>query len=291
MATKVAIITGGSSGIGKKATEKLMKQGVHCIIASRNLENVNEAIKDLKKTTKRDNIEGMSLDLTDPDSIRTFVQDFNTKNIPLNILVNNAGIQTTQKRLTKNGVESTFSANHLGHFLLTNLLLDKLKASSPSHVVVVASNMHNPKKGIAPRPELPIEEYNFDKRPYDAVAAYRFSKLANLWFTFELSRRLQGTGVAVNALCPGWIPTTALARDYGVMMRPFMYIMSWMPFTRSLDHGADSIVDLTQDTQTQSGEFYVDRKISETSPRARDVSEQTQMWDLSMRLSGLAEAQ
>jgi len=289
---QVAIITGGSSGIGLDAAKKLVSQGIYCIIASRNIENVNAAVQGIKTETGRDNVEGMRIDLADLESVRSFVSDFNDKNLPLHILVNNAGIQNRTKVVTKDGIEATFASNHIGHFLLTHLLLDKLKQNAPSRIVVVASTMHDYTKGKGGK-EIKLEEYNFDTAPYDGVSAYRFSKLANIEFTYALSRRLEGTGVVVNCMCPGFIPATSLSRSYP-------YFLQWLlrnviplfirSVIRTIDHGGNCIVDLAtkkDETIEHGGQFFFDRTPTPTTARSHDEEEQEKLWKLSEKLVGI----
>jgi len=286
----VAIVTGGSSGIGFNAAKKLVEKGIITIIASRNPENVAAAVNQIKTETGRDNVEGMKLDLSDMDSVRSFSAEFHRKNIPLNILVNNAGIQTKTKQLTKQGVELTFASNHLGHFLLTNLLLDKLKEGGPSRVVNVSSTLHDYASSGPKGVELTLDTYNFDSIPYDMTGAYRFSKLANVLFTYELSRRLEGTAIISNAMCPGFVPESNFGRELPGWLRwVFKNVMYYLPMARTLDHGGDCIVDLaTKDGEAAvGGQYFSDRKAVKSSPRSYDVAEQKRLWDVSAKLAGL----
>lgn len=286
---QVAIVTGGSSGIGLNATKKLVEKGIHCIIASRNLDRVNDAVEKIKSETGRNNIEGMVLDLCDFDSVKKFVEEFKAKNLPLNLLVNNAGLMTNTKELTKCGMESTFVANHLGHFLLTNLLLEKLKASSPSRIVVVASTMHDPTKGPGGKVELTLDTFNFDSLAYDATTAYRFSKLANIWFAYHLNKLLEGSGVTVNCICPGFIPETGLSRDFNFVLRWFLQnVLGYFVQTRTLDYGGDCVVDAATNPEiTTGGKFYVDMKESTSSERSYNLEEQQKLWDFSVKAVGM----
>jgi len=286
---QVAIITGGSSGIGFNATKKMVEKGVFCIIASRNMKNIDAAVAKIKTETGRENVEGMMLDLCDYASVRKFANDFLQKNLPLHILVNNAGIINTTKVLAE-GNEATFVANHLGHFLLTNLLLDKLKASAPSRIVIVGSSMHDYSRGHGSRKELTLDTFNFDTIPFDSTAAYRFSKLANVQFGYELNRRLEGTGVIVNTLCPGFIPATSLGRDHAMILQVLLkYVLVHFMNAKTLDYGGDCIVDLALGEDIKDGgHFFRDREIAKSSARSCDQEEQRRLWEVSQKLVGLA---
>lgn len=290
---RVAIITGASSGIGFDAAIKIVKQGIHTIIASRGGPRLDEAVSKIKKAAGREHVDSIPLDLCDLQSVRDFASSFKAKKLPLHILVLNAGLQSTKKVTTKDGNESTFQANHLGHFLLTELLLDNLRASAPSRIVVTSSGMHDPEsfKKFSDSVEVNLDNFNFENdKKYSAVMAYRFSKLANLWFIYELNRRLEGSGVIVNAFNPGWIPTTDFARDYNWFLRKCMLpIMTLFAPTRTVDHGGNCIVDLATDEKIQTtGKYYNDRKETQSAPNSYEVESQKRLWEISEKLSGLA---
>eukprot|EP01125_Pyxidicula_operculata_P004091 TRINITY_DN1587_c0_g1_i1.p1 TRINITY_DN1587_c0_g1~~TRINITY_DN1587_c0_g1_i1.p1 ORF type:complete len:266 (+),score=29.14 TRINITY_DN1587_c0_g1_i1:48-800(+) len=211
-AKKVVIVTGANVGIGKDTALKLVNLGYHVIMACRNEQSTKDAIQDISTALNKDvgdSCEYMKLDLSSFDSIKQFVSDFKSRKLPLHALINNAGLNTDGSVLTSDGFQSCFGVNHLGHFLLTNLLLDVLKQSAPSKIVVVASNTHRP--GIAgPGPYFTFDLEEMKKQ--NAMLAYKNSKLANVWFTYELARRLEGSGVIVNTMCPGFNPETQLSR-------------------------------------------------------------------------------
>jgi retinol dehydrogenase 12 len=192
----VAFITGANTGIGLVTACELAKSGYQVIIACRSNANGIEAVKKIQATSGNSNVESLVLDLADFDSVRQCVKQFLDKNIPLHLLINNAGL-AGQKGFTKSGFELAFGVNHMGHFLLTNLLLDKLKSSAPARIVTLASRAHIRTKGI---------DWEACQKPTKSLCAfkeYSDSKLANVLFNAELSRRLEGTNISTYALHPG----------------------------------------------------------------------------------------
>jgi NAD(P)-dependent dehydrogenase (short-subunit alcohol dehydrogenase family) len=192
---KVVVITGANAGIGKETAVDLAKRGGKVYIACRDIKRGEDALKEIKERSKSDNVHFLQLDLASMDSVREFSRKFHEAEDQLHILVNNAGIMACPKGKTKDGFELQLGTNHLGHFLLTNLLLDLLKSSAPSRVVVVSSLFHIVGK-------IRQSDLNGD-RFYFRWFAYASSKLANILFTNELAERLNGTGVTANSLHPG----------------------------------------------------------------------------------------
>src|SRR2546430_6128948 len=199
MAGKVVVITGGNTGIGKEAAVALAGRGAQVVVTSRNEERGRSARQEIAERSGNDSVEVMSLDLASFRSIRSFAADVLDRFDHLDVLVNNAGLILRQRAETQEGFEETFGVNHLGHFLLTDLLLERLRASAPARVVVVASDAH---KGA--RQGLDFDDLQAERK-YRWAKAYSKSKLANIYFTRELARRLDRTGVTVNALHPGFV--------------------------------------------------------------------------------------
>jgi NAD(P)-dependent dehydrogenase (short-subunit alcohol dehydrogenase family) len=196
---KVVIITGANSGIGKETAIDLAKRGGKIYIACRNNKRGEDALKEIKDKSNSSDVYFLQLDLSSMDSIRTFSLKFHELENHLHILINNAGIMACPKAMTKDGFEAQIGTNHMGHFLLTNLLLDLLKQSSPSRIVVLSSLFHWYGR-------INKEDLNSEKS-YWKWLAYGQSKLANILFTRELARRLEGTGVTVNSCHPGAVNT------------------------------------------------------------------------------------
>lgn len=196
---KVVVITGANSGIGKETAIDLAKRGGKIYIACRNQQRGEDALKEIKDVSGSNNVHFLQLDLSSMESIREFSRKFHGLESQLHILINNAGVMACPKALTKDGFELQIGTNHMGHFLLTNLLLDLLKQSSPSRVVVLSSLFHWYGR-------INKEDLNSEKSYWKWIS-YGQSKLANILFTRELSRKLEGTGVTANVLHPGVVKT------------------------------------------------------------------------------------
>jgi NAD(P)-dependent dehydrogenase (short-subunit alcohol dehydrogenase family) len=199
MTGRVVLITGGNSGIGKETAVGLASLGASVTIASRNQAKGEEAVEEIRSRAGNADVSLGSLDLGSLGSVREFAGRFLADHPALHVLVNNAGLITSERRLTVDGFEEMFGVNHLGHFLLTNLLLDRLKESAPSRIVVVSSVVHR----LSPR-GLRFDDLQ-SERDFSMFRTYGRSKLANAMHAMELARRLEGTGVTVNCLHPGTI--------------------------------------------------------------------------------------
>jgi len=199
---KTYIVTGANSGVGLETTRQLIKQGGHVVMACRRVDAAKEAAADFGGL--RGSYEIMRLDLADLQSIRGFAKEFQAKHKELHGLDCNAGMVNTNNDITrtKNGLELTMQVSFFGHFLLTELLLDVLKRSAPSRVVILSSVVHAGDK--QDRPDVHLEDLNFDSRKYNNFAAYGEAKLANVLYARELARRLKGTGVTAYSVHPGW---------------------------------------------------------------------------------------
>lgn len=252
---RVYIVTGANSGSGLATTQQLARQGAHVVGACRRVAAGQEETRDLADAPG--SVEVMELDLSSLASVRRFVEAFQVKHDQLHGLVNNAGVMNTPEGRTKDGFETQFGVNHLGHFLLTELLLDTLKASAPSRVVCVSSVAHAGMRGTPA--ELHVDDLAFEKRDYDGTAAYNQSKLAIVMYARHLAERLEGTGVSVFSVHPGWIRSNLVQHTMppyvqNVLMRPFSGMLGMM----SAEDGAQTQLHclLDDDAPRHSGEFY-----------------------------------
>ncbi len=288
---RVAMITGGNSGIGFATVQKLAAKGYRVILASRNQEASKKAIERIHSTNSNAKIESIPLDLASFDSVRACVSAFQEKEVPLHLLINNAGqmFDSKEGRFTADGFEMTFGVNHLGHFLLTNLLLDDLKNSAPARVITVSSELHKPSHGMGPAPDFDYENLKAEKY-YDAQVFYKNSKLANMWFAYELNRRLAGTGVTSNAVCPGFVPAAIGARRKSPFEK-FFYsqVLARMPFARSLEQASDSYIVAATKPKFASvgGKFIVDGAEKESSKDSYDEEKAQILWAKSLAWCGL----
>lgn len=220
---KTIVITGGNSGIGYEAAIGLAAMGGRVVITARNPQKGADALARIKKRSASEQVEVRPLDLASFASIRSFAAEWLAGESRLDVLINNAGGILTDRELTEEGFEKTFGANHLGHFLLTDLLLDQIKQSAPARIINVASLAH---RGGRPN----MTDLNWEVRRYRGPQAYNDSKLCNVLYTLELARRLEGTGVTVNCCHPGPVRTGFGSADdtkgfqrFGMMIAtPFM---------------------------------------------------------------------
>jgi retinol dehydrogenase-12 len=288
---RIALITGGNSGIGFATVRKLAAKGFHVIMASRNQQTSAQAIARIQAGQPNASVESIPLDLASFASIRQCAATFQAQGLPLHVLINNAGgaIHSKQAQFTVDGFELTFGTNHLGHFLLTNLLLDDLKRSAPARVITVSSQLHIPGYGGGPPPDFDYDNLRGEKY-YNATIFYRNSKLANMWFTYELQRRLVGTGVTSNAVCPGFVPEAIGDRRTSPLDRLlYRKILPHMPFARTLDQASASYLMAALDPRWESvgGKFIVDGKERRSSDESYDEAKARRLWEASWAWCGL----
>jgi NAD(P)-dependent dehydrogenase (short-subunit alcohol dehydrogenase family) len=250
-------VTGGNSGIGQVTVGQLAKQGATVVLACRRTDDGERARRELEASGVRGPIEVRALDLASLESVREFQKRFQAEHARLDGLVNNAGVMNTGAGRTRDGFELQLGTNHLGHYLLTELLLDLLKRSAPSRIVAVSSCFHDVAMGREGR--IDFDDLQFDRRKYDGWLAYAQSKLANVLHARQLARRLEGTGVTAVSVHPGWVRTN-LARatmplwvqDY--LARPFLRLAGMIePW-----EGAQTTLFalLSPEVPAHAGEFY-----------------------------------
>jgi NAD(P)-dependent dehydrogenase (short-subunit alcohol dehydrogenase family) len=246
MTGKICIVTGANTGIGKETALGLAKLGATVVMVCRDRERGEAALREIKQKSGNDRVELMICDFSSQSSIRQFASDFNQRHDRLDVLVNNAGVVLREHSMTEDGLESTFAINHLGYFLLTNLLVDVLKKSAPSRIVSVASTGHKFGK-------LDISAWPTGGE-YSAFGAYANSKLANVLFTYELARRLLGSGATATVLHPGVVRTAFGAEDQSVYFKVLIPLM-W-PFMKTPVQGAATSIYLASSAEVEgvSGE-------------------------------------
>jgi len=289
---RVAMITGGNSGIGFATVTKLAAQGFQVILASRNQQSSAQAIARIQAGNPNARVESIPLDLASFASVRQCVVAFHAKGYPLHLLINNAGGAVPGKHasFTADGFEMTLGTNHLGHFLFTNLLLDDLKRSAPARVITVSSRLHNPDYARGgPRVDFDYDNLKGEKY-YNPQVFYRNSKLANMWFAYELNRRLAGSGVTSNAVCPGFVPAAIGDRRKSPLER-FFYnqIMARMPFANSLEQASASYLIAATDPRYAEvgGKLIADGKEVRSSDESYDEQKARRLWELSWKWCGL----
>lgn len=278
LAGKNVIVTGANAGIGRVTALELAKAGARVWLACRSRDKTEGVLKEIQAATGRP-AEFLALDLADLGQVRGAAAAFLGQDVPLHILVNNAGL-AGQRGVTKDGFELTFGVNHLGHFLFTNLLLDKLRASTPARIVNVASGSHYQKKGA-----IDWAKVRGSTRSITGLDEYAVSKLANVLFTRELARRLYGTGVTAYALHPGVIASEIWRRI------PWPLRNVARAFMKSTEEGAQTSLwcATAPELADQSGRYYDDRKERRPSRMALDDELAVEMWNRSEDFVGLGE--
>lgn len=285
MCNKTVIVTGGNSGIGKESAIALSKMGAHVVMACRekaygNEKPVADVMVEIETLVPGAKLSFIPLDLACLASIRSFVERFTQQYDRLDVLLNNAGVLSLEKLQTRDGFELTMGTNHLGPFLLTNLLLEQLTSTRHSRIVNVASRAHT--KG-----KLSFADDTIETRwPYTGLSAYADSKLANIYFTQELAERLSGTDTTVNALHPGGVATNIWPDPKGLMGAVRRRIMKNM---KAPGKGASTSVYLCSSPMVQnvSGKYFHRKKPIQPGRRTQDMSIQKQLWQVSAVSTGL----
>jgi NAD(P)-dependent dehydrogenase (short-subunit alcohol dehydrogenase family) len=275
---RVALVTGANAGIGRETVRGLAEAGMQVIMVCRDRKRGEEALDDVQQTTGSQKLHLMLADLSSQGSIRKLVEDDLKQFSALNVLINNAAVITSERELTGDGIERQFAVNHLAPFLLTNLLLDKLKRSAPSRIINVSSQMHQ-------RTGFDFENLQGEKS-YHPRRIYAQSKLANVLFTKELARRLQGTGVTANALHPGTVATGLFGRFLG-LPRWLRFLSDW--YGISPEEGAENSIYLatSPEAANTTGEYFKDKRPYPSNPIANDPQIAERLWELSERMTGL----
>lgn len=279
---KIAVVTGSSSGIGYEAARVLANKGAKVIIAVRNHEKGTNALNKIKTQNDKADVEVMILDLSDLDSIKIFVKEYKTKFDKLDILINNAGVMIPPYSKTKNGFELQMGTNHFGHFSLTLQLLDLIKKTPYSRIVNVSSGAHR-------YGNINFDDLNWEKRKYKAWRAYGDSKIANLYFTFELQKKLGNSDVKVTAAHPGWT-ATELQRHSGLID----YLNRFVAM--SIEQGALPTLRAATDKDVNKGDYFgpdgfmewrgYPKKV-ETTKLAKDETIAKKLWDVSEELTNV----
>jgi NAD(P)-dependent dehydrogenase (short-subunit alcohol dehydrogenase family) len=279
MTGKTVVITGGNSGIGLAAAEALAGVGAKVVITARDAHRGRVAVQDIGQRSGSSSVELVVFDLSVLASVRSGAQEILGRYPRIDVLVNNAGIVLSERRLTPDGLEETFAVNHLGPFLLTGLLLDRLEAGAPARVVNVASTAH---KGA--RHGLDFDDLQ-SERHYSAMPVYSKSKLANIYFTTELARRLAGTGVTANCLHPGTV-ATGYGRDGDTKGAFALGLKLSKPFFLSPEKGARTSVYVASAPELAevTGQYFVRCRAATPSKVAQDPRAALRLWEASEKL-------
>ena len=278
MGEKVCLITGATSGIGKATAMGLANMGASVVIVGRDRGRGEAALTEIKERSGNSSVDLMLADLSSQEQIRRLADDFKAAYPRLDVLINNAGVFRSERITTADGIEMTFAVNHLAYFLLTNLLLDVLKASAPSRIVNVSS-------GAQSNGTIDFDDLQGEKG-YKGTKAYSQSKLANVLFTYELARRLEGTGVTANCLHPGAVRTNFGSGSSGVF--GFM-VRALRPLMISPEKGAETSIYLASSPEVEgvSGRYFVKKAEARSSDVSYDERLARRLWKVSAELTNL----
>jgi len=277
---KICMVTGANSGIGKATALALAQMGATVVMVCRDHARGEEARSEITTTSRNNAVDLLLADLSSQQSIRQLVETFQHHYTHLHVLINNVGASFPgRRRETVDGVEMTFAVNYLAPFLLTNLLLDLLKASAPARIVNVSSAAH--KSGSVQMDDLQAEKH------YGSMHTYPQAKLAVVLFTYELARRLQGTGVTTNCLHPGFVATNFAQRDAGPAARLLVKVIG--SFGTSPQEGATTSIYLASspDVEGVTGQYFVKSIPRRSSAISYDESLQRRLWEQSAKLVNL----
>ncbi len=286
---KTLLVTGGGRGLGRATAERLASLGHRVLLTARNAVDGERAVCEIKVKYSGASVEARVLELSTVSSVRTFGERLSAEGIAVDVLLNCAGVmqQNPIRQTTSDGFEQTLAVNAFAPFLLTQTLMPALLRSKQARVINVSSRLHWPgSRG---------EPVNFDfgdphlLHGYDPSRAYKNSKLALLWFTFELQRRLgTGSSITANAVCPGFVPTTAANSATGFQRWLLRSVLPLMPFSRSVEEAVDSFVFMALDPTLEAagGKFFGEKLAIESSPESRDETKASRFWQLATQATG-----
>jgi NAD(P)-dependent dehydrogenase (short-subunit alcohol dehydrogenase family) len=278
---KICLVTGGTNGIGKNTARELARMGATVIIVGRDARKTSLVVEEIRAASGNKNVHSLLADLSSQQEVRGLADQFKRKYAHLHVLINNAGGFFMRRQLRGNGIEMTFALNHLAGFLLTNLLLDTIKASTPARIINVSSNAHTSGK---------IEFDNLQGEREYGPRAYDNSKLANILFTMELAHRLEGTGVTVNALHPGFV-ATGFAKNNGKVIAALVSLITPL-VARSPAKGAETSIYLASSPTVEgiTGKYFFDSRVIPPASQATDMVVARKLWDVSAEMVHLADS-
>ena len=279
MTGRVCLVTGANAGVGKATATGLARMGATVVMVCRNLERGETAQAEISADSGSQDIDLLIADLSSQGSVRKLARTFTSKYPHLHVLINNAGTITRRRRITVDGLETQFAVNHLAPFLLTNLLLDTLKASAPARVVTVSSQVHS-------KSPLDFDDLRSD-REYTASQVYRKTKLANILFTYELSAGWRERTSRPTASTPASLQQSSSTTTWAGPTTPVSG--SGAAFGSSPEQGASVVLHVATSPEIEgiSGKYFYDNAVRETAPVTYDEEHARWLWDASAKLTGL----
>jgi NAD(P)-dependent dehydrogenase (short-subunit alcohol dehydrogenase family) len=280
---RVCLVTGATRGLGRATAEALANMGATVLLHGRDSAAVGAVCREIQRRSgvPPRSVTGVVADFASLADVRRLAREITDRHGRLDVLVNNAGTVTMRRKPTADGFEWQLGINHLAPFLLTNLLLERLKASAPARIITVSSRAH--RRGV-----LDFDDLNWERRKYDGLQAYGASKLANILFTSELARRLTGSGVTANCLHPGVVATN-IFNHAGLAGRLVGLLARWRMLSPA--KGAETSVFLASSPEVAevSGRYLEKCAAVEPTPAAQDMAAAQRLWEISEQLTGLAE--
>lgn len=273
MQGKICLITGANSGIGKAAAIELAGYGATVVAACRNHDKGMATVAEIKEKTQSTTVEYLAADLSSQAEVRKLAADFRARYPALHVLINNAGMVSRKRLVSVDGIEMTFAVNHLAYFLLANQLLDLLKASAPSRIVIVSSEAHRSAR-------IDFDDLQFQKN-YGGFSAYAKTKLCNLLMNLELARKLDRTLITTNALHPGVVATGIFREAPGWMRLPVMAL------AKGPRRGCKTMVYLAESNEVKdiTGKYFINNKERRPAPTALDAQAAQRLWQVSSDLT------
>jgi NAD(P)-dependent dehydrogenase (short-subunit alcohol dehydrogenase family) len=280
MTGRTCLVTGANSGIGKETALGLARMGARVVLVCRNQQKGESALADIQRQTGSSHLDLLIADMSSFGSVRGLAERVQQLYPQLDVLINNAGAAVRRRTLSADGIEMTVAGNYLGAALLTFLLLDLLKSSAPSRIVNVSSEAQRNSR-------LDLNDLQFEKRKYNPLAAYGQSKLLMNAFTFELARRLQGTGVTANCLHPGVVATNIWPADAPWFVKLLVGVMK--PFMLNSKQGAKVSLYLatSPDVANVSGQYFVKSRPANSNPLSRDPKVMPAIWQWTKKMIGV----
>jgi len=278
LSDKICLVTGATAGIGKITAAALAEMGADLVIHGRDQAKTQATVQEIRSVTGNDKVSYLLADFADLDQVREMAGTFLDQYPRLDLLVNNAGAFYNRRIPTPYGVEMTFLVNYLAPFLLTNTLLDRIKSSAPARIINLSSEGHR-------QDQIDFKDLGF-KKGYFGMRAYARSKLANILFTFELAKRLEGSGVTANAVHPGHIASDIWKTNFGILGPALKWFMSLIAL--SPEEGAENTIYLASSPEVAniSGKYFIKKQPAQPSLRAQDPATALQLWNLSLELIG-----
>lgn len=280
MKGKTVVITGGNAGIGKATALALAKKGAEIVITSRSEIKAKEAVAEIKKSSGNDKVDYVSIDLSSQKSVREAAEELKAQYPKIDVLINNAGCYVSDLQLNEDGLEMQFATNHLGHFLLTNLILENVKAAGKARIINLASIAHKSTR------ELNLDDINYEKEEYGGWKSYSRSKYCNILFTNELAKRLKKDGITVNSVHPGGVRTEIAEKNANWFTKLGWIVMK--PFMVTVEEGAKTSIHLASspEVEGETGGYWVKSKKFFSNRPSQEEANWKALWKKSEELVG-----